>query len=104
MTKGPPDFEKAMHQIYVRALNEAGYNARLFLQMLDRRGGLGTARALINAGQVSEGYTRLYELGRLDLTVEAQVVDDPRWHHLFTADELARAKRRLREYGYVSRD
>ncbi len=75
--KGPPDFEKAMHQIYVRAKKEAGYNATIFLRMLDDRHGLGTAKYLINSSQVSDGYTHLYERGRLDLTVEALVVENP---------------------------
>jgi hypothetical protein len=98
--KGPPDFEKAMHGIHMRAKLEAGYNASLYLQMLYRHGGLGTAKQLINSAHVSQGYTRLYELKRLDLTVEALVIDNSQWHNLFTDDELRRARKRLREYGY----
>lgn len=98
--KGPPDFEKAMHGIHTRAKLEAGYNASLYLQMLYRHDGLGTAKQLINSAQVSQGYTRLYELGRLDLTVEALVIDNPRWHNLFTQEELERARKRLAEYKY----
>ncbi|WP_187969326.1 hypothetical protein [Aquibium microcysteis] len=100
--KGPPDFEKAMHDIYVIAKKDAGYNAKLFLQMLNQRGGLATAKHLINATQPSEGYTRLYERGRLDLTVEARVLGNPKWHDLFTAEEIAKAKARLEAYGYTA--
>jgi hypothetical protein len=98
--KGPTDFENAMHQIYVRAKKEAGYNATIFLDMLHKQGGLATAKQLINAPKVSDGYTSLYEKGRLDLTVEAVLIDNPKWHVLFTPEEVARARKRLVEYGY----
>jgi len=93
-------FDVAMFAIHRRARDEAGYRATAFLGMLNKRGGLQTARQLINSTKVSEGYTRLWELGRLDLTVEATVVDDPRWHPLFRPDELDRARKRLRDYRY----
>jgi hypothetical protein len=50
-----------------RAKSEAKYKC---LDLL-RRGGLETAKYLIKTESPSEGYTRLYELGRLDLMVEA---------------------------------
>jgi len=93
-------FDEAMLTIYRRAKSEAKYTASVFYRMLDERGGLATAKYLINAEKPSDGYTRLYELGRLDLTVEAVVVEEPRWHSLFTAEELAKARKRLAVYGY----
>ena len=94
-------FDQEMYDIYRRALSEAGYNARRFLQMLHEHRGLQTARTLIHACGVSEGYTALWERKRLDLTVEAMIFDNVRWHPLFTADELAICKRRLSDYGYL---
>lgn len=94
------DFDIAMFEIYRRAKAEAGYSANLFLNMLTSRGGWATAKSLINAAKPSDGYTALYELGRLDLTVEAVVVESPRWRALFTEEELRRATRRLEGYGY----
>src|SRR5260370_42482825 len=94
-------FDSAMFGIYRCAKSEAGYNATIFLRMISDRGGLTTAKYLINSPKPSDGYTHLYERGRLDLTVEAMVVEDSRWHSLFTADELASAKKRLEEYRYV---
>ena len=91
-------FTAAMFDIYKRAKAEAGYNASIFLGMLTKQGGLATAKQLINAPKPSDGYTHLYERGRLDLTVEALVVGQPQWASLFTPEELARAKRRLDEY------
>lgn len=51
----------------------------------------------------SAGYTALYELGRLELTVEAMVLETPEWRELFTDDELKRARRRLTQYCYQVR-
>lgn len=93
-------FDTALFEIYQRAKTEAGYNATVFLGMLHERGGLSTAKFLINADKPSDGYTALYLRGRLDLTVEAQVVENPMWHELFSIDELAKAKRRFRAYNY----
>ncbi len=39
------------------------------------------------------------EYGRLDLTVEAVVLQKP-WRDLFTAEELATARKRLQDLGY----
>lgn len=96
-------FDAAMFDIYRRAKDEASYNATIFLKMLTDRGGLETAKALINSPQPSDGYTSLYERGRLDLTVEAMVVENPKWHLLFLEEELERANRRLTAYRYLPR-
>ena len=93
-------FDAAMFDIYRRAKQEAGYNATIFLRMITDRGGLATARYLINSPKPSDGYTHLYERGRLDLTVEAMVVENTRWHELFTGAELAAAESRLKQYCY----
>ena len=93
-------FNDAMWSIHRRAYKEAAYNAKRFLKMLDEHGGLGTAKILINAPKVSEGYTALYLRGRLDLTVEAEIYDNPRWNSLFTQQELDIVRIRLIEYEY----
>lgn len=96
-------FEAAMHQLHARARNEAKYNASPFLQMLHAQRGVGTARALINAPRESQDYAELFARGRLDLTVEALVVEDSRWHPLFSAEEIERARARLAKHGYRPR-
>ena len=70
-------FDGAMFEIYRRAKSEAGYNATIFFRMLSDRGGLDTAKYLINSPKVSDGYTALSLRGRLDLTVEAMIVESP---------------------------
>ena len=96
-------FDHAMFGIYRRAKDEAKYNATTFLQMLTDNGGLPTAKTLINSARPSDGYTALYMRGRLDLTVEAMVIEEPQWHQLFTPEEIARAEKRLRDYRYKPR-
>lgn len=88
-----------MKDIYRRGKVEAGYNATYFLQMLSEDGPVETARRLVNSSRPSEGFTALWERRRLDLTVEAHVLQEPH-RSLFTDDELERARRRLEEYGY----
>jgi hypothetical protein len=94
-------FDEAMMRIYVRAKSEVGYNATRYLQMLHDLRGLETARMLVLADQPSEGYTALWERGRLDLTVEALVLQSE-WQPLFGEEPelLERARRRLSDYGY----
>jgi hypothetical protein len=77
-------FDNEMWNIYRKANHEANYNATRFLQMLHKYGGFETARLLIHSPAVSEGYTALWERGRLDLTVEALIYDNPDWHPLFS--------------------
>ncbi len=55
---------------------------------------------LIHADTVSDGYTALWEKGRLDLTVEAMIIASDRFHSLFAQDELSICSRRLADYGY----
>lgn len=85
-----------------QTVKETGYRPSMFIQMLQERGGLTTAQHLIAASQVSSGFTTLWEMQRLDLTVEATVLEDP-WSELFTTSELKTAQRRLQQYGYGRR-
>ena len=89
-----------MVEIYERATKECSYRPTYFLRMVQDRGGFETARKLLNASRVSEGFTTLWEKGRLDLSVEAVVLQAP-WRDLFTSEELAIAEKRLRDLEYL---
>jgi hypothetical protein len=93
------EFGLAMRDLYNRALEEAGYPANIFLRMLGDNGPLDTARILLHKPNVSDGYTELWRRGRLDLTLEALVLQ-PKWRFLFSPEELQIARRRLREFDY----
>ena len=94
-------FDEAMLNIYSRAKQEAGHRATAFRQMLERDRGVLTAKKLINSKSQGDGYTELQIRNRLDLTVEALVIDNPRWHPLFSETDLEQARRRLKANGYT---
>lgn len=93
------DFDSAMRALYRRAKDEAGYTASYFLSMLAEHGALETARRLLAASSISDGFTALWERQRLDLTVEALALQ-PDFQSLFTDEELQIARRRLEQFGY----
>ncbi len=97
------DFHVAMLELYRRAKVEAGYHAAYFIQSVQDRGGLATARSLLHAGRTSDGFTTLYLKQRLDLTVEGFICDNPQFARLFSAEEIDIARHRLREHGYEPR-
>jgi hypothetical protein len=94
------DFDKEMMNLYHRIKSEANYNPTLFHNMLSQHGGIETACRLVHSKTPSEGYTALWEKGHLDLTVEALICDNPKWHPLFKDETLEAARKRLKEYGY----
>jgi hypothetical protein len=93
-------FDAGMEAIYRVAKEEWGYNATYFLDMLYSYGGLETAHRLLGDLTVQYGFTRLWECGRLDLTVEALVLKSE-FVSLFSNHELEIARLRLVDYGYV---
>lgn len=82
-----------------RAQTEASYNPSLFRQMLHSDGGYKTAASLLSAKNLSEGFTKLWEKKRLDLTVEALVLK-PEWAAYFSHELLDVAARRLTKVGF----
>lgn len=93
-------FDEAMYGIYRNAKLECNYNATYFHQMLGNMGGVATAKRLLNDDKIHDGFTRLWECGRLDLTMEAEIWENAKWHPLFTNSELRKAEQRLRDLNY----
>ena len=91
-------FHEEMLKIYEEA-KEFGYYPNYFLGMVVEQGGLSAAKHLLGGNQLSEGFVRLWEEQRLDLSVEALALRDP-WTALFTDEELTEAQRRLDGAGY----
>lgn len=92
-------FHNEMISIYLKAKTICKYNATRFLQMVSEQGGLAAAKSLLHSGGFSDGLVALYECGRLDITMEALVLQAP-WSKLFTEEELSIAKDRLNKLGY----
>lgn len=75
-----------------------GYWASYFLRGVRSHGGPEYARYLLRKRGVSDGFRRLSDEGRLDLSVEALVLK-PEYAELFTDAERRTAAHRLREPG-----
>jgi hypothetical protein len=98
----PSKFTQAMFDLYQKTKQETGYNATGFLQLLERHQGEETARRLIYAPQ-SDGYTKLFLMKppRLDLTVEAVIVESLEWRELLGPEAVRLATKRLHACGYT---
>jgi hypothetical protein len=92
-------FTGTMLDIYRRVSKETGYKPTYFLQMVTETSGYEAAMHLVHASQPSDGYTELYTRKRLDLTVEALVLQ-PKWKTLFSDDDRAKARKRLEDYKF----
>ncbi len=97
MTDLEKNFNEDMMRIYTTAKAELGYNATRFLQMLSQYGGLATAHKLIATEGGTDGFTKLWEYGRLDLSVEAHVLK-PEYETLFSEVERNICRDRLKQF------
>jgi 5-methylcytosine-specific restriction enzyme A len=91
-------FHKDMLSIYEKA-KKIGYNASRFKQMVANQGGYSVAKKFIQSNTPSEGFISLWELGSLDLTVEALILKEE-YISLFSLEERRIVADRLKEYGY----
>jgi hypothetical protein len=73
-----------------------GYYPHDFEQMLDRWGGVQTAKRLVTSGDLQTGLKRLHAMGRLDLSME-KIMLDADFRSLFTEQELEAADWRLKQ-------
>ena len=84
-------FEQELREKMIVAKKECKYNATYFLQMLNEQGGVMTAKTLIakalQTGNPSDGFTRLFMEGRLDLSMEDSVCK-PEYKELFEQHEI----------------
>lgn len=91
------DLTQAMESMYRRAGEQAGYWGRYFLREVRRKGGLATARRLLQPqpnNTVSKGFQALIDAQRTDLSLEHLVVNSE-FKILFSTAEQAEARRRL---------
>jgi hypothetical protein len=78
-----------------------GYWASYLLRGVRNHGGLEYARQLLRKEGTTDGFQRLTDEGRLDLTVEALVLK-PEYAQLFSDEERRVAAHRLAQAGYQS--
>jgi hypothetical protein len=82
-----------------RLKREIGYNPTRFMQLVGELGGPEAARHLLRGRDASDGFTTLWEHGRLEVSVEAFALL-PWYRVLFGEDQLATAERRLTEHRF----
>jgi len=89
------EFHNAMLGVYEKAKLECNYNATRFLQMVNEMGGLDAAkRLLVDHQWWTSGLAKLWELERLDISMENLVIQE-KWSPLFTEEEVREATERL---------
>jgi hypothetical protein len=93
-------FHNEMLGIYEKAKEECGYNAIRFLEKVKAVGGVTAAKQWLSKDTPQEGLFKLWELGRLDLSMEALVLRK-QFRKLFTDEELTQARKRLHDLNYV---
>lgn len=95
------EFANAIHDM-VRECRKLGYNPTAFQVMVHEHGATEAVRRLLQppVEQPSDGFTRLWEMGRLDLADESLAGFDPRFEALFTPEERALSRERLALYSY----
>ncbi len=76
------------------------YYPSRFLQIMNSKSAVETAKQLVMDSKYHEGLTKLWELKRLDLTVEAIIIQDP-YCKLFSDEILVKTKEKLNELGYT---
>ena len=96
-------FHEEMLGIYEKAKKECGYNATRFLQMVQEKGGVKAAKQWLSNDTPQEGLFKLWELDRLDLSMEALVLRK-QFRRLFTDEELTRARKRFLDLNYVIKE
>lgn len=84
---------------YKIAQKDLNYNPKLYIHMIEDKGAVAAAKALINNPKVSSGFEKLWEKNRLDLSLEVAVINEE-FRTLFTAEEIEICRSRLEGCGY----
>src|SRR5262245_57100755 len=83
-----------LERVYRETGRQCGYWAHRFRQLVTSRGGVAAAKLLLTRAGVSPGFAVLQEKGRLDLSMEALVLE-AQFRELFSDAERAAAQERL---------
>lgn len=96
------DAEKRLHRVMIDATKECkrlGYPPNFLVQMIQESGPLRACQRILAKPDLSEGFGKLWEFHRLDLTIEAIVLKDE-VAELFTDEERTVARKRLARADY----
>ena len=76
------------------------YSPKYLIQKVDESGAYQAICEVLQTGRLPERFTTLYEAQRLNLSVEAFVLES-KWREFFDEAMLIEAANRLREVGYI---
>src|SRR5205085_101107 len=93
-------FQNAMLKLYDDSNRAINYRPTRLMEMSNELGAVQAARQLISKpDDPSSGFMKLWESGRLDLSVEALILK-PEFAPLFTDEERKKARQYLLQYNY----
>lgn len=95
------ELRKDMINIYNTAKKEINYMPSYLLNMISNIGAYETAIRIVTKQNVTSGFDRLWESGRLDLSVEALLIR--KYSQLFSSEVIEMCKKNLAEYNYIER-
>lgn len=102
MTDLEAQFQNAILKLYDDSNKAINYRPTRLMEMSNELGAVQAARQLISKpDDPSSGFMKLWEKGRLDLSVEALILK-PEFAPLFTEEEREKARQYLREYKYTA--
>ena len=87
----------------IESAKKRGYIPTYFMQMMAEHGAVKTAKRLLAKPEIQQGLMELWQLNLLNELMEAIILDNPRFHPLFTSDEIGEAHRRLEELKYFEK-
>jgi hypothetical protein len=96
------DFDKKV-QSAIKEMIRIGYKPTIFMTMVFENGSVEAVKRLLHSRTLPDGFTTLFEKGRLDLSME-NIVYSENWGNLFTEEEISIAKKRLLEYKYLKEE
>lgn len=89
-----------MLNIYHECMRKHNYKPNVFFARVNSDGPIRTAMSLMMSPYPSLGFEKLWEYGDLDLTVEALILNSPKYHELFSSDQIEYCKEKMKKYGY----
>lgn len=92
------DFENEMRYLIKESIR-IGYTPSYLIQMLNENRAVNVAKKLIMKDGGTSGFEKMWEKKRLDLTIEAIVIQ-PKYKELFTKEEIEESNNRLKKYGF----
>jgi 5-methylcytosine-specific restriction protein A len=93
------EFEKRV-QVAIKEMIAIGYKPKAFMSMIFESDTITAVKKLLNNKNVSDGYIKLWNKGRLELSME-NIVYSGDWGDLFTKEEIEIAEKRLKDYKFL---